>query len=148
MNYGVDSAGRGPWWSSARRYVVTADEWENRCRWEDLTAEEKILVCDGGCGLSIFGKKIIPDILFRDCCCHHDFAFLRGGDERVRNLSEYEFRNKMEDIYAVSPDPAFFKWWAIKYKTATQDLGWLIWRYGPMRNKAEILALAAELRGA
>lgn len=138
----------GNWWNiKARRYVVSEEEYANRCRWEDLTLEEQALVCDGGCGLTLFGKKLIPDILFLDCCCHHDFAFLRGGDERVRELCEYAFRNEMEDIYLRSADKNFFKWWATRFKDVTANIGWLFWRYGPMKTKEEILALARKAKG-
>lgn len=128
--------------TKARSYVVTDEEYANRCRWEDLSAYEKELVCDGGCGISIFGRKIVPDYVFRDVCCHHDFAFLRGGDARVRALVENAFAEELRFVVLTSNQPQRYKTLAYFYKTATRRFSWLAWPYGPMRTKEEILALA------
>ena len=138
----------GLWFTSKRNYVVTPEEWENRCQWEHLTDAEKQLVCQGGCGLDIFGYKIIPNIIFKDCCCHHDFAYLRGGDERVRKICENAFKEELEMKVAASEDPAFFGMWAKAYAATVSKLGWFVWDYGPLRTKEQILALAVEIGGA
>lgn len=72
-------------------HIVSKEEWDNRVRWEDLSDEEQEAICDGGCGVNIFGFKIIPDFIFKPHCCRHDFGSVRGGDEYVRILVDSGF---------------------------------------------------------
>ena len=47
-------------------YAVGAEEWERRCKWDDLSQEEQESCGYGGCGISLFGCiKIIPDFVFK-----------------------------------------------------------------------------------
>lgn len=147
----------GSWWEKkARSYVVTVEEWDARCKWDDLTPEEQELCCGGGCGLELFGVKYIPDFAFRTCCCRHDFHYLRGGDERVRLLGDRNFKEEVrklarEDETTGAPrvrNAWWYKRWAELYAGAVVNGGWLVWDYGPMRSREEILRLATLTRRA
>lgn len=141
----------GHWWQKkARAYVVTVEEWENRCRWDDLNDEEKALCCGGGCGLEMFGLKYTPDFKFKNACCRHDFHYLRGGDERVRQLGDRNFQEEIRKLARETEDTGaprvrnvwWYSRWAEAYAGVVNNGGWLVWDYGPMRSKEQILRLA------
>lgn len=125
---------------NARAYVVSKEEWDARCHWDDLTQYEKGLCCSGGCGITLFGIiKPMPDFNFKPACCRHDFAYLRGGDERVRNLADRNFQEEVLKLAAEMPGNNLVKRWAITYSNVVKKWGFLAWDYGPMRSKKEIL---------
>lgn len=134
---------------NARAYVVTADEWEARCQWDDLTQEEQSLCCSGGCGLELWGLKVVPDFQFQTACCRHDFGYLRGGDERVRQLVDRNFKEEVRKLARETIDGKpraegtwIYKRFAELYAGAVAHGGWISWRYGPMNSKERIMELA------
>lgn len=124
-----------------RRYVVTAEEWANRAKYEDLNTTQQRNICDGSCGINILGKKIVPDFVFEADCCRHDFGYLRGGDERVRKAVDNAFYNAMVRDAQNAGNPLYAKM-AVVYYQAVHKFGWMFFRYGPMKNKQEILEAA------
>lgn len=130
------------YYTDKSNYIVTLEEWNNRCKWEHLTAKEQKQICDGGCGINIYGIKIIPDFIFGDSCCHHDFAWFRGGDERVRKIVERAFYYDVQRNMIKYDAKYYYNFWATAYTNTTNKLGWLKWNYGPMKSKEEILDLA------
>lgn len=123
-------------------HIVTPQEWANRCQWEHLTPKEQQQVCLGGCGISVLGFKIIPNFIYGDACCHHDFAWLRGGDERVRKIIERAFQQDIQRAVSSYYFPYHYNFWGQTYSTVTRKVGWLRWNYGPMKTKDQILELA------
>ncbi len=60
--------------------------------YEDLTYEEKALIC-GGCG-SKNGLKV-PDFIFRECCDIHDYEYTKGRTEKDRETADRAFLSNM-----------------------------------------------------
>jgi hypothetical protein len=126
-------------------HIVSEEEYRNRVQWKDLTQEEKDRCCKGSCGLNIFGYKILPDFIFKGCCCRHDFGYLRGGDARVKRLVDMAFKRQMYEEaqqhgnFITGP---CYRTLAYLGANAVVIFGVLAWDYGPMKNKEEILAAA------
>ena len=127
----------------AMEYVVGAEEWERRCKWDDLSQEEQESCGYGGCGISLFGCiKIIPDFVFKKACWRHDFGYLRGGSEHVRNLIDANFAEEVRKLALEYGRLNAYRYWAELYAGAVKKIGYMAWDYGPMKTKDQILVEA------
>jgi len=126
--------------TGALDYVVTREEWEKRCKWDDLSSEEQEACGYGGCGLNLFGCiKIIPDFVFKRACWRHDFGYLRGGSEHIRGLIDSNFAEEVRKLALEYGRLNAYRYWAEAYIAAVRRVGYMAWDYGPMKGKAEIL---------
>lgn len=95
----------------------------NPLRYEDLTAQERKWMCNG-CGPH--GGPDVPDFVFYEACCRHDFDYWLGYTSADRDAADQRFLNSM--LAAASMQSSWwlrtwYKFLAWRYYSAVRWLG-------------------------
>jgi len=97
-----------------------------RIRFNDLTDEEKEMICNG-CGPK-GGLIPIPNFRFEASCNHHDFNYYIGCTEKQRKKADKQF------LAAMRLDAGrniYYRVWAYTYYMAVRAFGKKCFYYGP-----------------
>ena len=114
-----------------------------RLRYEDLTAMQKHLVCNG-CGGK--GSKIpVPEFRFHASCNKHDFSYWVGGSEKDRKRADKGFYRAMKKDAGWDPG---LQVWAWTYYRAVRLMGNAYFHYTEFPRTFEDLETATAWHGA
>lgn len=116
--------------------------------YDDLTEEQKSLICNG-CGPKAFGMKV-PQFCFLASCDKHDFNYWKGCTEEDRKKYDSGFFwAMMEDVgNAKIYKRLFYAGWALLFYTLVRLKGKDYFHYADnKRTKADLLLEIKRLKG-